>query len=37
MFSRFIPKLCNDYSNNKIILFINDNLIWIFNNIFEKI
>ena len=36
MFSRFIPKLCNDYSNNKIILFINDNLTWIFNNIFEK-
>tara|TARA_B100000963_G_scaffold361602_1_gene398042 strand:- start:712 stop:2370 length:1659 start_codon:yes stop_codon:yes gene_type:complete len=36
MFSRFIPKLCNDYCNNKIIFFVNDNIAWIFNDIFKK-
>ena len=35
MFCRFIPKLCNEYKNNKIIFFINDNLCWIFNKIFN--
>lgn len=37
MFSRFIPILCNKFITNKIILFINDNLTWIFNDTFKHI
>ena len=37
MLSRFIEKLCNKYNNNKVIFFINENLKWIFDNIFKDI
>ena len=36
MYSRFIPQLCETYFNNKIVLFINDNVSWFFNFIFKK-
>jgi len=37
MFSRFIPILCNKFKNNKVIFFTNDNIIWIFTDIFKNI
>ena len=37
MLSRFIPKLCEDYKENKIIFFCYDKLVWFFNNIFKEI
>ena len=35
MFCRFISKLCIEYNKNKIIFFVNDNLCWIFENVFN--
>ncbi|MBI96442.1 hypothetical protein CL656_04785 [bacterium] len=35
MLCRFIPKLCNDYKDNTIIFFVNDQIVWILNIIFK--
>lgn len=37
MLSRFIPKLCSEYSGNEIIFFIHDRMIWLFNEYFKNI
>lgn len=37
MLGRFIPKLCEDYKENKIVFFCDDKLVWFFNNIFKEI
>ena len=37
MFSRFIPKLCNSFKDNKIIFFVSDKLVWFFNKVFKNI
>ena len=37
MLSRFIPRLCDIYSKNKIIYFVNDCIVWFFNEIFRNI
>lgn len=35
MLSRFIPQLCKKYIDNKILLMLPDNIVWIFKDIFS--
>ena len=37
MFTRFLPLLCEKYSNNKIIFFVNDYVTWFFYDCFKTI
>jgi hypothetical protein len=37
MFARFLPLLCEKYSNNNIIFFVNDYVTWFFNDCFRNI
>lgn len=37
MYGRFIPRLCDLYPNNRIVFFLNDEICWIFRDIFNHI
>jgi len=36
MFSRFVPRICQTQSMNRIILLADDNLMWIFSQVFKE-